>query len=392
MNEQSEAQFSKPPFEISVPSLDATLSFESYEALAGWADSERAFWSRLKGITGATGNWGDVVANLIIGHFSNLSNWANQKNSSRVRSKLIEISNGDWPVSDDPTGIMVGEIFERYPDKAVAYASMAIKPDFNFGNPMSAPVKNMIEAAVERLVSEDAVSAQEIALGKVRREWQREFQSLHNEYSEIAKHDAEAQKNFREWGETAFEDGVRFARRVIRSVAKRKRNHELRMDQIEEAYKTKIAVRAADTYWGNRAESHARDAMSARELLVWVGLIGLAVVISIIWGASVFIFEGKSLDKISTMQTIIFGLPALIYIWVIRLTVGRWRRHNALKEDAEHRLSMLSTFLALNAEGIATDEERILMLSALFRSSGEEQDEEVPTPILEAVLKQAQKK
>tara|TARA_R110002072_G_scaffold110772_1_gene238689 strand:- start:1076 stop:1906 length:831 start_codon:yes stop_codon:yes gene_type:complete len=271
---------------------------------------------------------------------------------------------------------MVEKFIEDDPDRAIAHAALSSNSPFSFPNPPTPVISAFIRASIDNTVNQEGVDAREESLLRMRTTWDGKFRT--NE---------KRQQGLFERGEDALKTGTRLARKAVRQAVKRMRDHDKRMLDIEEAYKTKIAVQAAETYWGQRATNHIGQAKVARWLLITFGLIGLIAAMICIWASSITILKGHDFKTLNAMQILVFGLPTIMYIWIMRIIVGRWRRHNALKEDAEHRLSMLSTFLALNAEGIATDEERIMMLGALFRSSGEEQEDETMPMIMDAVLK-----
>ena len=376
--------FTEPPFQIRPKRLAETIMFNSYADLAKWAENESVFWGELRGKTGKSSNWGEAVANHIHGHYSTLHTWAQTAHTNKsdlnarngIVSKFEETNEGIWPVSDEPAGRMVEKFINHDPDRAVAHAAIASKSPFNIPNPAGPIVSALFRACLDNAVDQDGVEAREESLQRMRSTWDGRFRT--NE-----KH----QQSLFAQGEDALKTGTRLARKAVRQAVRRMRDHDKRMLEIEEAYKTKIAVQAADTYWGQRAKTHNLQAMGARKLLIIFGIIGLIITILLIWVSSFTVLEGHDFKAVNAMQMIVFGLPAVMYIWIMRIIVGRWRRHNTLREDAEHRLSMLSTFLALNAEGIASDEERIMMLGALFRSSGEEQEDETMPMIMDAILK-----
>lgn len=385
LSEKDIDKFEAPPFLLNPKNLGAALNFESYEEIQTWAENERDFWQSLNGLTADAQNWGDPIAAELMGNYQNLLSSAQRAETdgghqNRVRNIFHAIERGDWPVSEDAVGQVVKNLITTDPHRAIAHAALAFNAQFGLQHSTSTILNAFMDAKLDSLINQAGVDAREETLTNLRKRWDGRYRSIEARHNRLL-----------DQADEAFLSGKKIARKVVRKSAKQMAAHKSRMTTIEEAFKTKIAVQAADTYWGDRLLANHQSAETARSWFVGVGAIGLLVTLAIVVLAASILPDNIDVTKFSTLQMIVFGLPTLIYVWLLRITVGRWKRHISLKEDAEQRLSMLSTFLALEAGGDATKEERILMLSALFRSHDEAAEEEIPNPVVNAVLKRVTK-
>ena len=83
-------------------------------------------------------------------------------------------------------------------------------------------------------------------------------------------------------------------------------------------------------------------------------------------------------------------LVGVLGIWVVRLVIRMWLSHAHLATDADERVTMVQTYLALLEDGKMTkDEDRALVLTPLFRpaADGLVKDEGLPHPMLEMLTR-----
>lgn len=138
---------------------------------------------------------------------------------------------------------------------------------------------------------------------------------------------------------------------------------------LKRVYDEKLALLAPTEYWKTRATKHRTKA------------IGFAVAFAAALTAalSLFIYFGIShLAKPETQSTFLAVIPVLVPafagVWVLRI-LGRMLSENlAISQDAEERETMVKTFLALmrdetTGKSVVTDEDRRIILHALFRAS-----------------------
>ncbi len=83
---------------------------------------------------------------------------------------------------------------------------------------------------------------------------------------------------------------------------------------------------------------------------------------------------------------IFFVIPAVLLIWVLRIPASQFRINREIADDADERVSMIETFLALEQEEKAMPEERWIVLQALFRPHARGSEEDMPKTFYEALI------
>ncbi len=115
---------------------------------------------------------------------------------------------------------------------------------------------------------------------------------------------------------------------------------------------------------------------------------GLGVVLG---GLATWIFQTMNKDGIpDTWKVSVLVLVGVLGIWAVRLVVRMWLSNAHLSTDAEERVTMVQTYLALIEDGKMTkDEDRALVLTPLFRpaADGLVKDEGLPHPMLEMLTR-----
>tara|TARA_R110002124_G_scaffold121647_3_gene279974 strand:+ start:524 stop:1711 length:1188 start_codon:yes stop_codon:yes gene_type:complete len=140
---------------------------------------------------------------------------------------------------------------------------------------------------------------------------------------------------------------------------------EVRIAEYEELYREKLANEASVSYWSKKSVEHKKTAKNWMWAFV-IGIVGLL-------GYITFHLNMANLPKASDTNALIIAitisLPIVIAIWFLKFLLVGYRLHIAKAHDAEERTIMTQTFLALMSEKQATQEDRILILNALFRPS-----------------------
>lgn len=151
-------------------------------------------------------------------------------------------------------------------------------------------------------------------------------------------------------------------------------------DGLKRVYDTELGLRAPTTYWQDRATTQLRAS-------VIYGIAFTLVMTVLSW---IFIAKGVPyLSGIKEKSNVFIGLaplviPAFAAIWILRILGRLLSESLALMRDASERRTLVMTFLALmkdNSTGksVIKDEDRILILHALFRpSSGAVVDDAPP--------------
>ncbi len=127
-------------------------------------------------------------------------------------------------------------------------------------------------------------------------------------------------------------------------------------------------------YWSAKAVTHSGKAKDYRKVLVGFGAIaGLALTIGLYYLSSHAI-EVASLEKPPAIYLVLttLGIVATtIVFWIARILTRLFLSEHHLSIDAEERAVMAQTYLALISEGAASDSERAIVLTSLFRPTAD---------------------
>jgi len=147
-----------------------------------------------------------------------------------------------------------------------------------------------------------------------------------------------------------------------------------------DVYNNQLALQAPAKYWTDKAAAHGWASF-------WFSL-AFTIILVIVLATFIYNDHGiASLAKDPGQKPIALLLaPIAIFafaaIWVLRILGRQLSRHLQQREDARERQTMVKTFLALmnekNSGKIITDNDRILILHALFRPSGAHTPDDAP--------------
>lgn len=174
------------------------------------------------------------------------------------------------------------------------------------------------------------------------------------------------------------EDRPQFRRlvaRAIRIASQRASKVQIRAERQVEliqdtraAYEEQMRLKAPVEYWGDKKTAHDRSAKLWLQALAWFLTLSLVFLGLGFFGAWTIL----GADKLSGRHfLIVASLGALLTLvfWMAKLIVRIYLGERHLATDAEERRVMTQAYLALINEGAATSDERVVILSALFKSA-----------------------
>jgi len=363
------------------------LTFHSLEELRDWAARDHEFWQEVSDKLKAERplKTDDFLKPLVsrarqLHHFAvrvlNETNPANKPNQLSGLKETIDVfqkTRGDL-THDTATAKEIANLADS--DPLLAWARLlgmcgGRKPDGSVIDP--AQIKDWfgILTAFDRLRSDGydpakASSALDDTAGQFQNRWDKRLQDhLDSLDSQI--------------------DGLRERkRRLSRLALSRARklrrlydDHAKRMENIEQAFTTKMELAASEYYWGNKQREHKKRGELADLHYSNMLIVGLLAVAGC-WGMAALIAGLPPTNSLSLTHTLFFALPVLLYVWVLRHYAQERKQNLRMADDAEERVAMVKTFLALEVEDKATREERLVILNALFRPYAASGDENVP--------------
>ncbi|MBS0557137.1 MAG: hypothetical protein JSR27_06965 [Proteobacteria bacterium] len=148
--------------------------------------------------------------------------------------------------------------------------------------------------------------------------------------------------------------------------------------KLKATYDTELGLRAPTTYWSSRARRSFWQAVA-------FSVIFLLCAGGLLW---VFFDIGASyLKEIKTespfISAIPVAIPILVGVWVLRVVARLFSENLKIQQDARERETLVKTFLALmrdetTGRAVVTDEDRKIILQALFRQSAVTSSDDSP--------------
>lgn len=146
------------------------------------------------------------------------------------------------------------------------------------------------------------------------------------------------------------------------------------LNNVKDTYEKHMSLRASVDYWSNQARDHKTKAEKAFKCLIIFTIFTV-----LFFGFSGFyLINSATPDELNVsafslsyghaIKAIMFALTLSFLIWAIKLSNKTWHIHKHLEHDANERVTMMQTYLALASEEKNLKENDVeLILSSLFR-------------------------
>lgn len=378
------------------------LKFNTEADLRKWFDEERKQWSWL---VGANLNLGPQVGELRTKFQNGFSNIANQiqewigspEDQKNQRAQRLHQAIARF-YSDDQT--MLSEHPYAQISRRIASDLSPIAAQAAFAALLKVPTEPLnasgVRGVIEGILLYHAISTKSVGLveqtieklladANGRIETQAATQQKQEAAVEAAL--AKAKESFSQELQRVTREWAAIEERVTKETS-------AAIDSIqstEKKYKNEMALRAPVQYWRDEATKHKTDAANLKSGLFkfvrWGG-IGLFGVIGLI----ILVLFSHPVSKADPYPYLAFAtgiaLLTTVLFWTGRVMVRLYLSSRHLATDAEERVAMIQTFLALSADSKVEPTERALVLTPLFRSSadGIVKDEGAPDLSLAALL------
>lgn len=163
--------------------------------------------------------------------------------------------------------------------------------------------------------------------------------------------------------------------------------------KIKKYFSEELALKIPVSYWSKKSVDHREAAYFWATLfigLVWVTISESPDILENILAASI-----KTLPNIEKSQLALFFIltfPAFLVIWILRLIARNIITNFNNMHDSKTRAVMTQTFLALMNEGKANENDRILILSALFQPMHSQSEDGSPPHWFELMMERIKNK
>lgn len=359
---------------------DMTVTVRDWDELFSWIAKERGKWSWLARGDGRTdrfqvaaaihNTWDNMLAEL-----NAVRN--NGQSMSAATPHLASLTAGPLLVSSTPEGSTILDILQTSGDMSASYAAGFVKGMYGINNVQTpADLKGAMLSVVSGLDSPADLS---VLLKNERANFKNATRSM------IEKVDREAHSRNEENAQYLKRLGDIGRRKFISKrdkwAAYQANWQVVANDAVaeirttENTYKELMKLKAPATYWTEKATEHATKEGRARTKLLWyfpvTGVLG-ALVFG--WTANFLLAHPDSTSSKApiALYVVISGgllLLSTLAFWVGRLLTKLYLSEHHLRNDAEERAVMATTYLALNHEGIALEADRQVVLAAMFRAT-----------------------
>lgn len=175
-------------------------------------------------------------------------------------------------------------------------------------------------------------------------------------------------ENWREQFDRAIEEGAR----IQGEYAERAINTQAEFDSTKAAYEEAMRLQAPVQYWKDKSAQHKTAEDEARgRVVLFFPLV--AFVLLLAFGLSAwFLLERTTKESPTALFLIVSGGLATfagIAFWAGRLLTRLYLSEHHLRNDAEERAVMTTTYLALTKDKAAEETDRQIILAALFRNT-----------------------
>ncbi|MBL3557129.1 MULTISPECIES: DUF6161 domain-containing protein [Marinobacter] len=350
--------------------------FQSLEELKEWADQERSFFAWMEAgakkdsnsahAWNVTNQWLGFIDQFIQQFRQNQNNEQQRQNVSRNFQKQLSqhLQKGHLLSSTNPDAIFAKNLSGEEDEVIACYAaSNLLEINVNQSHPNA--LKGAFYAFQYRQGVTATVEAQVEALNTLSSEWNVRFKDQHlelraqneqliqeiselrSQFSEL-KGEIEAQKD---------EQASKFKTIVDES--------EKTLSDIAHTYDEKLALQASVQYWTDKRKLHSR--------VMW-GVGAATLLLAALTGGG-FVLAAHKLLQVTLADVQLWRLGVMLAIstfgiWVTRLSAKIFISNLHLRTDADERVTMIQTYLALLREGSGPmDGERQLILQTLFRPS-----------------------
>lgn len=360
-------------------SPDQKVTVRSSEELQSWVEAERAQWSWLiRGDVATDGNHN--IASAVQNEWDSLINeLQHQRNRGQPLSDAIHqlnsFSNESRLVSTTKKGTAVLDILEAAGPAAAAFAygfitgrlqlQHAQTPE-QFTGAILTAFPNLKDDATwhTRLKQERAnfKAASRSLADRVDREADERIRSnveLVKRASAMAKRLFDQKR--RTWSsvQSSWQEG---ANRAVEDI-----------QNTDAKYKEFMKLKAPVEYWQLKADQHKNRESLARRLLIIYFPATILFAGLIFYKIANFLLNSPKLQDLDVpiaLYVVVSGglvILSTLAFWIGRLLTKLYLSEHHLRNDAEERAVMTTTYLALTNDGEAADADRQIVLNALFR-------------------------
>jgi hypothetical protein len=150
------------------------------------------------------------------------------------------------------------------------------------------------------------------------------------------------------------------------------------MKDFEEFYEKKLALDSAVVYWNNKKETSYKWAIGLAVVIILVGWVSISYLLGISETIGSHLADTNATEGIvghlKYLPILHFAVISTFVIWGLRLLVKVFLSKLHIADNAAEREMFIKSYLALlneHEEGVKDDNDRQLILQAIFRPSSD---------------------
>lgn len=361
--------------------------FRSANSILTWAENEKKAWESIKPKMDSHNpfansfRFDDLIgqANQIVGfarQYMSASNEPDVKQAEhQIQASMDVYSRADWLVAESPNGQRVINLAQNGEYTAAWIALVTFRKQKAIFTQIDDVVEFMNgweKFYIDSIDAESAVASQRKSLVDLRNEWEDNYEKLYDNMSDNLR-------DARSWKQRFKKISLGLSRKYEQLHT----DHDNRMNAMEQAYSTEMQLRSAEKFWGKKRRLNRKRARAAFIKLAITAAIGSLILGAIFLGLKAAI--GIEL-KWSVIHALAYGIPTILFLWLLKIFASDYRLNQNQADDAEEREAMVLTFKALEFEERVGDEERLVILNALFRPHNSSAEDSLPLPAWEAII------
>lgn len=364
-----------------------TLQFNSTKALQDWlAQEQQAYqWISQVGKNFSRNLWSHVSSQFLEatsqidsinqniakvqpfdGHINTLNSWFSSTYSRN--KKLVLTTSSEFKA--------VIDLKESSPIKAAVFLAHILSRPHLYQNGVE--TIEMLEGSYEYFqykkgVSKKDLSAEKQALEELKKDWDQHLTDYKANEDKLETEFENIKTNFDKY----FKD-------TQNNILEHLTKHTADLDDLKKTYDQFMSLKAPVDYWFQKSKDHSASVSKFRNWTLGVGTLGGITLLGLMYCAAF------SDTAINYWKVGFFVVLATLYFWTMRVLVKLLLSNIHLEGDANERVVMSQTYLALLREQSGlNDNDKKLILSTLFRpsSSGIVGDDGIPPGIYDIATK-----
>jgi Family of unknown function (DUF6161) len=388
---------SEPIFGFALPNGRGPKSFYTLEEFETWFIEQQRWWQTLGPQNlpqEAHQKWTQFEASvrqqLIILKNPNTQAQQRQQANQQIRNNLGHYNNGSLPEAESPEARIVSSYHQKQPALGYGFLASIATPMTNLQGRDPLFWSGFLLGSLHRvgMLKETAVDFD--YLSSVERDWRERFEKLHADTTTANGDSQQTLDAIKQRNQTEAEENKDHREAVDAELSQRRQDLEELFQktskdwaEVLDKYNRQLAFRAPVTYWKRKASGHGIAACILAVAWLIAGCLS-------VYGIFQFIAPYLKPDaKIDYQHGALVLLLSGFAIWLMRILTRLFLSSVHQQSDSAQRKTMVETYLALEAEGKLTEEQRTMIIEAMFRpvTMGVVKEDETPSHPFSALSK-----